>query len=273
VSRTGARAVWAVVRRDLQVVRGSKPVVIPMAIVTVVLLVLVPLGLVVGARLAGDGVDLSDLGPLLALLPEDVVARVEADPAAGLIEVGLVHLLAPLLLLVPLIVANAIAADAIAGERERRTLEGLLVTPLRDGELFLAKTLAAWLPALVLGVVGGVLYAVVGELAALGVVEHRMFPNAAWAAYVLWVGPATAAIGLGVGVLVSARVQTVQEAFQISGVVVLPVVAMIVGQAVGLVLLSPAVLLLVGAVLWLLAGGVLVAGARSVRRTRLGERL
>ena len=267
------RGIAAVVARDLRVVRGSKPVMLPMLIVPALLLVVLPLATVVGARLGAHAVDLSDLERMLELLPADLAARVAVDPAAVVIEVSLVYLLSPMLLIVPLMTASVIAADAIAGERERKTLEGLLLTPLTDRELFTAKLLGAWLPAVTVGVVGGVVYALVADLAALGAVEGLLFPNLVWAVLVLWVGPAVAAISLGVTVLVSARVKTVQEAFQIAGVVVLPVVALVVMQAVGLLVVSPLLLLATGAVCWLVAAVVLRAGTGAVRRTRLGERL
>ena len=266
-------AIAAVVRRDLRVVRGSKPVVIPMLVVPVVLLVLIPALTVVSARLGAAAVAMEDIAGMLALLPEDVAARVTADPAAGLTEVTLVYLLSPLLLIVPLMTASVIAADAIAGERERRTLEGLLLTPLSDRDLFAAKLLVSWLPALAVGVGGGIVYAVVADVAAYGLVEGLLFPNLVWALLVLWLGPAVAAISLGVTILVSARVDTVQEAFQIAGVVVLPVVALVVSQAVGLLALSPILLLVAGAVCWLVAAGVLRAGSRALSRERLGQRL
>src|SRR5690606_13395110 len=139
-------------------------------------------------------------------------------------ELAVVRLLAPMLLLVPLMTASVIAADSIAGERERRTLEGLLLTPLSDRELLAAKLLGAWLPAVVIGIGGGVAYAVVADLAALGAVDGLLFPNVLWLLLVFWVGPAMAAVGLGLTVVVSARVTTVQEAFQVAGLVVLPVV-------------------------------------------------
>ena len=266
-------AIAAVVRRDLRVVRGSKPVVIPMLVVPIVLLVLIPALTVVSARLGAAAVAMEDIAGMLALLPDDVAARVTADPAAGLTEVTLVYLLSPLLLIVPLMTASVIAADAIAGERERRTLEGLLLTPLSDRDLFAAKLLVSWLPALAVGVGGGVVYAVVADVAAYGLVEGLLFPNLVWALLVLWLGPAVAAVSLGVTILVSARVDTVQEAFQIAGVVVLPVVALVVSQAVGLLALSPILLLVAGAVCWLVAAGVLRAGARALSRERLGQRL
>ncbi len=267
------RGILAVVRRDLRVVRGSRPVVLPMLIVPALLLVVMPLGLVVALRLGGGAMDVSEVEGMLALLPGDAAARVLADPAPGIAEVALVYLLSPLLLIVPLMTASVVAADAIAGERERRTLEGLLLTPLSDRAILLAKVLGAWLAALAVGVLGGVVYAVVAQVAVIGFVDHLLFPNVIWAGLVLWLGPAVAAIGLGLTVIVSARVRTVQEAFQIAGVVVLPVVAVIAGQSAGVFVLSSGLLFAGGAVAWLVAGVVLFAGRRSVTRARLGERL
>ena len=43
----------------------------------------------------------------------------------------------------PSLISSMLAADAFAGEKERRTLESLLATPLTDGELFLGKVIAA----------------------------------------------------------------------------------------------------------------------------------
>ncbi len=267
------RGIAAVTRRDLRIVRGSKPVIIPMLIVPAILLVVLPAAMVATVRLGADAIDLSDLDAIVGALSPEVAARVAADPAAGIIEVTLVYLLAPLLLIVPLMTASVIAADAIAGERERQTLESLLLTPLTDRELFTAKLLSAWLPAVTVGVVGGIVYAVVAELTTIGLVDGRMFPNLVWAGLVLWVGPAIAAVSLGITVLVSARVRTVQEAFQLAGIVVLPVIALIVSQAAGLLVLSPLLVLAGGAAIWAIAALLLPAGARAVSRTRLGERL
>ena len=267
------RGIAAVTRRDLRIVRGSKPVIIPMLIVPAILLVVLPAAMVATVRLGADAIDLSDLDAIVGALSPEVAARVAADPAAGIIEVTLVYLLAPLLLIVPLMTASVIAADAIAGERERQTLESLLLTPLTDRELFTAKLLSAWLPAVTVGVVGGIVYAVVAELTTIGLVDGRMFPNLVWAGLVLWVGPAIAAVSLGITVLVSARVRTVQEAFQLAGIVVLPVIALIVSQAAGLLVLSPLLVLAGGTAIWAIAALLLPAGARAVSRTRLGERL
>jgi ABC-2 type transport system permease protein len=52
-----------------------------------------------------------------------------------------------LMLIVPVILPAAIASYSVVGERDQGTLEPLLTTPVRRGELMLGKGLAAVLPA------------------------------------------------------------------------------------------------------------------------------
>ncbi len=46
------------------------------------------------------------------------------------------------------------------------------------------------------------------------------------------------ALGLGVTVLVSARVSSFQEAFQLDGIIVLPILALVIGQVAGVMIFS-----------------------------------
>lgn len=266
------RGVVAVVRRDLSVAMGSKAVVLPAVIVPVVLLVLLP-GLAGVAATWIDAATIGDLQVLLDALPTAVVADMSADPGLLAAEVVVVYLLAPMVLLVPVMFAAVIAADGMAGETERGTLEGLLLTPLTDREIVTAKLLAAWVPATVVGLVGGVLYAVVANLAVGTQLGRLVLPTAEFAVMVLWAGPCFAAASLAAVSLVSVRVKTTQEAFQLGGVVVLPVIALLISQATGALLLSVWLLVGAGVVALLIATGLLAVGARSLSRTRMGERL
>jgi ABC-2 type transport system permease protein len=178
-----------------------------------------------------------------------------------------------MVLLVPVMFAAVIAADGMAGETERGTLEGLLLTPLTDREIVTAKLLAAWVPATVVGLIGGVVYAVVANLAVGTQVGRLVLPTTEFTVMVLWVGPTFAAASLAAVSLVSVRVKTTQEAFQLGGVVVLPVIALLVSQATGALLLSVWLLVGAGLVALAIAAALLAFGARSLSRTRMGERL
>jgi ABC-2 type transport system permease protein len=264
--------VVAVVRRDLTVALGSKAVVLPAVIVSLVLLVLLPAGIGLAPRWLPDG-DLSDVEPLLEALPPERLAALPEDPAMAAAVVTLTLLLLPMVLLVPVMVATVLAADGVAGEQERRTLEGLLLTPVSDRELATAKLLAAWLPAVVLGTVGAGLYAGVVHLTLGRPLGEVLLPDAAFLVLVLVTSPTFAAATLGAVMLVSVRSSSTQEAYQLGGLVVLPVVALTVAQAIGALVLSPVALAVAGLVAAVLAVVLLRAATRALARPSLGPRL
>jgi ABC-2 type transport system permease protein len=231
------------------------------------------LPLLLGASPTAINLPVNDPGVLLDRLPEAFVAGLPDDPMASLSVLLIVYLLAPLFLVVPLVLAVVAAAGSIAGERERKTLETLLLSPVTDRQLFVAKTAGSWLPAVGVTLVCAVVYQVIGNAVLASTAAVRPFPNLLWALLVVWVAPALAAAALGVVVMISARARTFQDAVQLGGLLVLPLVAMVAAQAVGLVVLGPLSVAVAGAVLWGVAGLLLPMGARKLRRDRLAVRL
>lgn len=262
----GPGPVAAVIRKDLTAIKRSKAVIIPMVAVPFLLLVVLP----VGVGLAARSQDNTDVSGFLSRLPESVVAPITSLPASEqLVVLVSGYLLAPLFLIVPLMVAAVLAADAFAGEKERRTIETLLHLPIPDRQLFYAKVLGAFIPAVTVSWAGFVLFAIVTNTVAWPV-THRIFvPTRLWGVVILWVAPAVAALGMGVMVRVSARAKTAQEANQLGGAVILPLLFLAVGQSTGLLLVTLPVAIGIGAVVWLLAGWLIVRGAQRFTRDRI----
>jgi len=172
-----------------------------------------------------------------------------------------------------LMVASVIAADSFAGEKERKTLEALLYTPTSDQELFFAKVLSAWLPAMGVALGGFVLYAIVANLAAWPVMGRIFFPNLMWILLVIWVAPAVAGLGLGTMVLVSSRVSGFQEAYQLGGAIVIPIVVLVIGQATGVMYFSAGLVALLGLVIWAVDAVILWFGIKVFQRGELIVRI
>jgi type IV secretory pathway TrbD component len=76
-------------------------------------------------------------------------------------------------------------------------------------------------------------------------------------------------MAISILVVVSARVRGFQEAYQLGGVIVLPVVALVVGQLAGVVVLDVGLAGILGAVVWLVAAAILYFASRGFRRERL----
>jgi ABC-2 type transport system permease protein len=125
----------------------------------------------------------------------------------------------------------------VIGEKQARTLEPLLVTPLTTFELLAAKVLASLLPALALtAVCFGIYLAGAAVFAQPGV--HSALLGVRPLAIVFVLGPLSALAALQLAVCVSSRVNDARSAQQLGALVILPLAALLVAQLVGAVALT-----------------------------------
>jgi len=262
--------VWVIMGRDLRAVRRSKAVLLPMIMVPVLLLVVVPFFINLAA-VARTNFDITDiLHKLPGGLADPILRR---PPREQLIVLISVYLLAPLFLIVPMMVSAVLAADTFAGEKDRRTLETLLHLPVGDRELMIGKVLAALTPSIGVSWIGFACYVAVVNGVDWQVTHRMIVPTGQWLVVIFWVGPAVAVLGLGVMVRVSARARSSQEANQLGGAVVLPLIFLAVGQSTGLLLVTVPTALLVGLLIWVVGLFVLVRGARKFSRNALAAKI
>ena len=260
----------AIVTKDLVAVRRSKAVIIPMLAVPALLMIILPLGVGLAARVPQN----PRVDDILGSMPGDLARPILELPAREqLIVLVNGYLLAPLFLIVPLMVSAVLAADAFAGEKERKTLEALLHLPVTDRELFLAKLATAFIPAIAVSWIGFLCFCVVANTVAWPVLHRVFVPTRLWLVMILWVAPAVATLGLAVMVRVSARAKTSQEANQLGGAVILPLIFLSVGQSSGLLLVSLPIAVGIGAVIWILALWLVHGGAKRFTRDQLAARV
>ncbi len=258
----------AIVRRDLTVVARSRAVSLPILLLPILFFVFAPALLIAGA--AAIGSDLAEFEELLAVMP-DAFRRDLAGltPAAQVIVWGLEYVFATFFLIVPLMTSAVIAADSFAGEKERKTLEALVYTPTSDVELYAGKLLAPWLAAVAVSTVGYLVFVVVASLLGGGIVGRPIALTPRWLMFVLVLAPGVAALAVGALVQVSLRVRGFQEAYQLGGLVVLPLILLLIGQLTGVLFLDVPAVVLVALIVWIVAGVTLAAGYRGFRRERV----
>ena len=249
------RAVGALARKDLKEVRLNKVAWIPAALVPMVIVVLLPLACILAPELfsptAATPVAANGVKTLTSLVPPSMVSELHGlNDAQRWIVFSTGFISAPMLLLLPLMFSSIAGADSFVGERERKTLEALLYTPATDGELFLGKVIASVVPALLLTWMSFIIYAIVVNSAGWYIMQRIWFPTAAWWPLMLWVAPAIATLGMAAAVLISSRVSTFMEAYQLTGSLVIIVLALVIAQATGVLSLSVGVTFLVGLGFW-----------------------
>lgn len=262
--------------KDVLLVTRNRSALLASVLVPLIFVVVLPLVMLTVAgdpNLEASG-EFDDIRPMLAALPPVIRAQIgDLSIAQTFVVLLLGYQFAPLFLILPMMLASTVAAESFAGEKERKTLEALLYTPASDAELFVGKALAALVPALAITLLSFAVYALMLNGYGWNIMGRVWFPTPTWWALVLWVAPAVALAGIATMVLVSSRVSTFMDAYQTSGMLVLPLLALVVGQIAGVLFLTVEFTLALGAAVWLADGALLWVGVRQFRRSRLVARI
>jgi len=254
--RMNQRAIWAIARKDIQAITANFQVWLPMLIIPILLGVVMPtvavLVLAYAIDLSNPSEDVVTLLNWLEKIPSGgLKATLESYPIVNQRLIYLVanYMISSFFLIVPLMTASVVSADSFAGEKERGTLETLLFAPVDMLSLFVGKVLASLIPAVGLSLATFLLAAVTMNAAGWPLFHSLFFPNINWLPMILLVIPMISLLTILFNLFVSARVATFQAAYQMGGMVILPVLLLIGGQATGVIFLDTVVVTVIGLVL------------------------
>lgn len=157
-------------------------------------------------------------------------------------------------LLMPVILASMSAGLAIAAEKQQRTLEPILATPLSDRDLLLAKLLAAAVPAVVVTWAAVLLSVVATAIVTQVRLGTALWPTAAVLVTVGAVAPLGGAAAALLGIRVSVKAADIQAAVQASGLWVIPagilLIAVVGRPAARSLPIAFGAVVVVGAIAW-----------------------
>jgi ABC-2 type transport system permease protein len=259
--------VQAVISRELLEIRKNR-----MLIFTIffppLLLSLIPIvmfALIGGGQMADGKLNTSgeQIARYYALSPE--FAKYSANELMQLI---VFQQFMVLYLIMPLIIPMTVAAYSIIGEKEARSLEPLLATPIRTSELLWGKSLAAIVPA----VIGTWIAYAIFFIGARFVTTSAVFAgllNPTWIVATIVLTPLLALFAVGIGVMISSRVNDTRVAQQIGGMLVIPMVALGLAQTAGFILLNAFTFVVGAVVIALMDVGVLYSATRIFQREKI----
>lgn len=226
----------ALLGKDLADLRQNPSVFVP-ALLTGFFSILLPFFVaIIVPYFAGERLsDSSDFEIAIEMYRSQPATRA-LDPE-GAIQAWIFQQFLVLLVLAPVAGSMSVAAYSVIGEKQARTLEPLLATPITTFELLAAKVLASLLPALALTVACFLVYVAGAALFARpGVFVALLTARSLAVVFVL--GPLAALAALQMAVCVSSRVNDARSAQQIGALIILPVAALLVAQLSGAVLLT-----------------------------------
>ncbi len=255
----------AIVEKDVREVFTNRMVVLPMIVVPLALCVIVPAGITVLTLKLGVSVvqGASFIEKIIPLYPVPLELTSTVDK---IVYIFLNYTFLPFFMVVPIVISTVVAANTIVGEKERKTLETLLYTPVTSRELLVAKELAVFLPAMTIAFASFVVYFLITNGIGLALRGIMLVRSLVWIPGLLLLAPAVSLLALSISILVSLKAKSFMEAQQTSGLIVLPVIALIGAQVTGVVIFSLPVVLVMSALL--LAAGYLLIGRIGPRFNR-----
>ncbi|MFC1998439.1 ABC transporter permease subunit [Chloroflexota bacterium] len=168
------------------------------------------------------------------------------------------------LLMITIMVGMSIATFGIIGEKQNRSLEPLLASPVKTWELLVGKVLAAAVPALVMTWLCSLLY--MGGVYAYNAELFPLIVDSTWIIIMLFISPAVALLSLGLGVIISSRSNDPRSAQNWGVFLILPVLFIIIGPIVGTFPISLTSLLVIAFVFTALTIAVFYFGVKIFNR-------
>jgi len=256
--------VWAIIAKDVRMIMRNRQVWLPMLVLPLMMSVVVPALYSVELR---DSVrNMQKAREVMWLVP--AAANLTSN-MERMYYMGLNYMFPSLFLMIPLVAGNIIGAGCLVGEKESRTLETLLYTPVTLPQLFFGKLVAAFVPAYAVTLCSFGLFLVTVNVT--GPATNVGFPIVRWLLLITTVCPALILLALAAMVVISAYASTFQAAQQLASLVVLPVTMLILAPMSGHVAVADEQLVLGAALLFALDLAVLRFAASRFTAERLVE--
>ena len=236
------------IKKDIRSITSNKQVLMVMLIVPLALTIILPSIIVFVTALVPEAA--SDYEKLLNMLP--VTGR---EYSREQMILGLIFnkIMPAFFMMIPLMASSVMAASSFVGEKEKHTLETLLYSPLSLKQLFQSKILAGFSVGMMVSFISFAAMMLVLEAEIFLFTGSAIMPDISWLIVMLLIAPAISLVSIALTVRGSAKAQTVEEAQQRAVFLIFPILALIIGQFTGVILVNSWLLLAVGIVMALLA--------------------
>ncbi|MCL6431704.1 MAG: ABC transporter permease subunit [Anaerolineae bacterium] len=172
-----------------------------------------------------------------------IPAHLAAYRPADAVQIMILNQFLMYFLMAPMALPIYVAAHSIIGEKQARSLEPLLATPVKTWELLLAKSVAAAVPPIIAAWVSYGLFALGASFLVSPVVLAEIL-HPAWVLSIVILSPLFAMLSVFVGVIASSRMNDPRAAQQWSALFLIPAIAAGMAMMLGVIRMSLLTLLL-----------------------------
>jgi len=253
--------VRAVLRKELLELVGNRGLLASLCALPAIMTV-VPWGIAWSYAYDPNDVAVREIARYYHVLQQGVL------PGASLVEATARQWLG-LFLVTPMFLPVLISSQAVAGEKEKRTIEPLLASPASGAEILLGKSLAAVIPATLITWLFFALFSVGMDFIARPLLHRLVVPDATWLFAMVVLAPLLALLGNAIAVAISARLSDPRLTQQLAALCVMPGVGLGVTQLVRFSELGISFYAALAVAVAIVDAGVLALAARLFDRERI----
>jgi ABC-type transport system involved in multi-copper enzyme maturation permease subunit len=133
-------------------------------------------------------------------------------------------------LLLPIIIPAVTASETVVGEKERKTIEAILASPMTESEIVTAKILSSLLPSFLGTAIAAIGYMGITDYILWKYIGIILFPDFLSIVFIFIFGPLFSTISVELMIMVSTKVKSVRDSYQIGSLIVLPLILLIAAE-------------------------------------------
>ena len=219
-----------ILKKDWKTSVKRKEILAIMTIFPVIFTIILPILMLIGL-LVDPNAFMAEFGdPALLRSILQIPAHYNNALAGAIMVIRMIVL--PLFLFIPGMMPIVISSDSFAGEKERKTMEGVLLLPMNKTELILGKVLASFIPSMVISLVCFFTLGIIVNVMLLSYLDGIIlfFSDIPIMLVGLLLTPFWALLNIQISVIISSRAKDMKSAQSISGALVTPVLGIMLVQ-------------------------------------------
>ncbi|OLS31985.1 MAG: hypothetical protein HeimAB125_13520 [Candidatus Heimdallarchaeota archaeon AB_125] len=222
------RRIWALTKKDLMEFTKSKYVLSAVIGIPLLFAILMPLGTILPIAKANPA-DFEGEG--LGGFIDNLFSKTIDDWASLSMHTQTLIMLAYamfiVVLMLPIIIPAVTASETIVGEKERKTMEAILASPITETEIVFAKIISSLIPSFFATFISAAGYIILIDIMLFPFLGYLLFPDFLSIIFVLVFGPMFSIISVELMIMISTKVKSVRDSYQIGSLVVLPLIMLI----------------------------------------------
>lgn len=241
-----------ILKKDWKTSVKRKEILAIMSIFPIIFTILIPVLMLFGIIVDPEAFmsEFGDPSILRALL--NIPSHYNDALAAAIMIIKMMVL--PMFLFIPGMMPIVISSDSFAGEKERKTMESVLLLPINKTELILGKVLASFVPSMFISIVCFFTLGIIINIMMFPYLDGNVlfFTDYAIMMAGLLLAPLWALLNIQVSVIISSRAKDMKSAQSISGALITPVLGIILIQIFNPAFITPLTILIFTGIISLL---------------------